>query len=172
METPSLAGTLKRFNVAQILRLLQSARVTGRLELERDAERIDLFVEAGRTLFARTTGASLRVGDVLVRRGEVRPEALEFVLALQQDHPGERIGRMLVQSGALADNQIRDALLAVQRHIVISSMLWRQGAFRFLPEETVEGEEVRLDLDVDELLAGMMSLAGEICERFTRREAA
>jgi hypothetical protein len=171
MESPSLAGTLKGFNVVQVLRLLQAARVTGRLELRREGERIDLFVEAGRTLFARSTGASLRVGDVLVRRGEVRPEAIEFVLAIQQDRPGERIGRMLVRSGALTEEQIREAVLAVQRHIVIGSMLWRDGWFRFLPDETIDGEEVRMDLDVDGLLASMMSLAGDICERSAPRAA-
>ena len=172
METPFFAGTLKGFNVVHLLRLVQTARVTGRLELERDGERIDLFVEAGRTLFARSTGASLRVGDVLVHRGEVRPEALEFVLALQEDRPGERIGRMLVESGALTEAQIREAVLAVQRHIVIGSMLWREGAFRFLPDETIDSEEVRLDLDVDALLATMMTLAGDISERFPRLKAA
>ncbi len=172
MKSPYLAGRLTLFNVPQLLRLLESARVTGRLELKRGTERIDLFVEAGRTLFARSTDSRLRVGDVLVRRGEVRAEAVEFVLALQQDVPGERIGRMLVKSGALTEEQIREAVLAVQRHIVIGSMMWRDGSFRFLAGETIEDEEVRLDLDVDELLAGMMNLAGDICERFTRPEAA
>ena len=172
MDTPFLTGNLSAFNIAQLLRLLESARVTGRLELERDGERIDLFVESGRTLFPRSNGPTLRVGDVLVRRGEVRPEALEFVLALQQDRPGERIGRMLVESGALTEDQIRDALLVVQRHIVIGSMLWRHGHFRFLPHEVIEDEEIRLTLDVDELLASMMVLAGDICERYGLRDAA
>jgi hypothetical protein len=172
MEPPFLAGALTHFTVPQLLRLIQSSRVTGRLELKRSDERIDLFVETGKTLFARSTGASLRVGDVLVGRGEVRPEAIEFVLAMQQDRPGERIGRMLVDSGALTEEQIREAVLAVQRHIVIGSMLWREGTFRFVPDETIEGEEVRLHLDVDGLLASIMILAGDICERFGRREAA
>lgn len=164
MDSHVIAGTLSYFTSAHLLRLLQAARATGRLELVRGEERTDLFVEEGRTLFARTTGTSLRVGDVLVRRGEVRPEAIEFVLAIQQDQPGDRIGRMLVDSGALTENQIHDALLAVQRQIVLGILIWREGTFRFFPDEKVAGEDVRLDLDLDGLLTSALSY-GDIARK-------
>ena len=167
-----LSGTLSHFSAAQLLRLLQGARATGRLELRCGTDRTDLFVEEGRTLFARASGATLRVGDVLVRRGQVRPEAIEFVLAIQEDHPGSRIGRMLVESGALTEEQIRAAVLAVQRHIVLGVLPWRDGTFRFWPDERVEGEDVRLDLDVDELLTGVLTDAGIVPGQSGEREAA
>jgi len=171
-ESEVLSGTLSHFNVAQLLRLLQAARSTGRLELRRGNDRTDLFVEDGRTLFARASGATLRVGDVLVRRGQVRPEAIEFVLAIQKDNPGARIGRMLVESGALTEAQIRAAVLAVQRYIVLGVLPWREGAFRFWPNESVVGEDIRLDLDVDLLLTGVLTDAGIVPEPFGDREAA
>lgn len=167
-----LTGALSHFNVAQLLRLLQAARATGRLELERGDERTNLFVEEGRTLFARATSTTLRMGDVLVRRGQVRPEALEFVLAVQQDNPGSRIGRMLVDSGALSESQIRAAVLAVQRYIVLGVLPWREGTFRFWPEEKITGEDVRLELDVDELLTGVLTDAEIVPGHFADRKAA
>ena len=167
-----LTGTLSYFNVAQLLRLLQAARATGRLEVRRGDDRTELFVEDGRTLFARATGATLRVGDVLVRRGQVRPEAIEFVLAIQQDNPGARIGLMLVESGALTESQIRAAVLAVQRYIVLGILPWREGTFRFWPEEKIVGEDIRLDLDVDELLTGVLTDAGIVPRHFGDRKAA
>jgi len=167
-----LNGSLAHFNAGHLLRLLQAARVTGCLKLERAKEKINLYVEDGRTLFAQSTGATLRVGDVLVRRGEVRPEAIEFVLAIQQDRPGLRIGHMLVQSGALTEEQIREAVLAVQRHIVLGLLLWKEGRFTFRPDERIEEEEIRLDLDVDMLLANALTFAIEMREISTRREAA
>jgi len=167
-----LAGALSHFSVAQLLRLLQAARATGRLELRRGEEHTDLFVEDGRTLFGRASGATLRVGDVLVRRGEVRPEAIEFVLAFQQDHPGARIGRMLVDSGALTEGQILAAVLAVQRYVVLGILPWREGTFRFWPDEKIANEDIRLDLDVDELLTGVLTDAGIVPEHFGDRKAA
>ena len=167
-----LSGSLSHFNAGHLLRLLQAARVTGCLKFERAREKINLYVEDGRTLFATSTGGTLRVGDVLVRRGEVRPEAIEFVLAIQQDRPGLRIGHMLVESGALTEDQIREAVLAVQRHIVLGLLLWQEGKFAFRPDERVEDEEIRLDLDVDKLLASALSYAVEMREITSRREAA
>lgn len=129
MAILALTGSLAHFSLAHVLRLLQATRATGHLELERDDEQTDLFVEEGCSLFARTTGAALRVGDILVRRGDLRPEAIEFVLAFQQAQPGQRLGRMLVDNGVLTETQIRDALLVVQRHIVVAALKWRNGSF-------------------------------------------
>src|SRR5437773_4594052 len=147
-----LTGSLSHFWLAHVLRLLQITRATGRLELERGDERTELFVEDGRSLFARTTGTALRIGDILVRRGEIRPEAIELALAFQQDQPGARLGRMLIDNGVLTEGQICDALLLIQRNIVLAALKWRSGSFRYGPDERISGEDVRLDLDVDELL--------------------
>jgi hypothetical protein len=168
MAVQALTGSLSHFNLAHVLRLLQTTRSTGHLELQRGDECTDLFVEDGRSLFARTTGVSLRVGDILVRRGELRPEAIELVLAFQQDQPGTRLGRMLVDNGVLTEAQIRDALLVVQRHIVVAALRWRTGSFRFGADERLTGEDVRLDLDVDELLCWPMSVADPRDDRRAR----
>ena len=165
-------GTLSTFHAAQLLRLLQASRSTGCLELVQNGERIELFVDDGRKLFARTNGGMPRVGDVLVRRGEVRPEAIEFVLAIQRDQPGARIGRMLVEGGTLTEAQISEALLVVQRHILLRVLLWRQGTFHFRPDERIEGEDVRLELDMDELLIDVLAVSAESAERPENREAA
>jgi len=152
MPTPVLAGSLTHFPLPHLLRLLQATRATGRLELERGEERTELFVEDGRSIFARTTGAAMRIGDILVRRGELRPEAIDFALAVQQDRPEARLGRMLVDNGVLTQDQINEAVLAVQRHILVGALRWRMGNFRFGPEERLSGEDIRLPLDVDELM--------------------
>lgn len=172
MEEQVLTGSLATFHAAQLLRLLQASRSTGCLELERGSERVELFVEDGRRLFARTNGSIPRVGDVLVRRGEVRPEAIEFVLAVQRDSPGERIGRMLVEGGTLSESQISEAVSVVQRHILLRVLLWRDGAFTFRSGETVDGEDVRLELDMDELLVDVLAVAAESADRPEEREAA
>lgn len=168
----ALAGSLSHFSLAHILRMLQAARATGHLELERGDERIDLFIEHGHSLFARTTGTTMRVGDILVRRGDLTPEVVEFVLAFQQDQPGVRLGRMLVDNGVLGEEQIRNALLVVQRHIVVAALRWRNGTFRFGPEERLIGEDVRLELDVDELLAWPVGAVDSQSEGTSRTKAA
>ena len=149
---PILQGSLAHFGLAPVLRLLQTTRATGRLELERGDERTELFIEDGRSFFARTTAATMRIGELLVRRGEIRPEVIQFMLAVQQDSPSSRLGRMLVDSEVVSAEQVRSAVLEVQRHIVLASLRWRTGTFRFGAGEKLGGEDIRLELDVDELL--------------------
>lgn len=157
----ALEGTLEHFLPVQILRLLQMTRATGRLHIIRGDENAELFLNDGRKIFARTSGVTVRVGDVLVNRGDIRPEALELTVAVQQDQPGERIGRMLVESGVVEPEKVRDAVLEVQRRIVCRILLWERGIFRFYPGEQAEREDITLDLDLDGLIVKAMRLADE-----------
>ena len=157
MEHPFLAGRLELFRVPQLLRLLQFGHLTGCLELERGSTRARLFVEEGRTLFVRADLSAPRLGDLLVAWGELRPEALEFALAIQNDDRRTRLGRMLVESGALTEAQLDQAVTAVQKHLLLETFTWNDGTFRFLHGERVLDEDVRLELNVDALLVAALA---------------
>lgn len=157
----ALCGSLGLFMPIQILRLLQTTRATGRLEIRHGDERADLFVLDGRSAFALTNVVHVRVGDVLVQGGEIRPEAIELAVAFQQDRPGSPIGRMLVESGAIGQDQLRAAVLEVQRSIMCRVLLWHQGYFFFHPDERAGDEDIMLDLDVDRLIIEALRVASE-----------
>jgi hypothetical protein len=172
MSAPTLAGTIGVFPPIYLLRLIQDTRVTGRMELIRGSERVDLFVEAGRSVFVRSSGARLRVGEILVRQGELPPEVIELALAVQSDQPGTRIGSMLVESGSVTDAQMSRAVLAVQLQILCDLLLWKEGVFRFIEGEHAPDEDLRLDLDVDRLVIGLLSVAERAFEDDEDRRAA
>ena len=88
MTGPALEGDLRHFFPTEVFQLLQLAQANGRLELERARETVDLFFERGRPVFARTSGASVRAGEVLVHRGLLAPEALNRALEEQGHRPG------------------------------------------------------------------------------------
>ena len=157
----ALEGDLAHFFPSEVLQLLQLAQATGRLELERGGERADLYLERGRPVFARTSGGSVKAGQILVHRGAVSSEALERALAEQRAHPGQRLGALLVATGSATPEQIQGAVHEALRRIVYGLLLWREGAFRFLPGEQVGGEDVKLDLDLDRLILEGMRQADE-----------
>ena len=160
MTSEALQGSLQFFFPAELLQLLNLAQVTGRLELLRDGERVDLFIERGQPVFARTTGLSVRTGEMLVHRGVVSRDVLELMLALQNDQPGRRIGEMLAGSGAASREQVDAALREVVKRIVYGALLWREGSFRFVPGERVQGE-TKLDIELDRLILDGLRLADE-----------
>lgn len=148
----ALSGSLDFFMPVQVLRLLQAAGCTGRLELFRRDERADLFVIDGRSGFALTNAVHVRVGDVLVSGGDIHPEAMDLIIALQKDQPRVPIGRMLIENGVVQPDRLREAVLEVQRRIVCSVLLWQEGEFRFHPGERASEEDILLDLDLDRLI--------------------
>lgn len=148
----TLSGTLDQFMPIQILRLLQSTGATGRLEFVREGEQADIFMIDGRSAIARTSGFHLRLGDVLVDGGLIRPETAEFAAAFQKDVPGKRLGQMLVESGALKPERLQWAVVEVQKRILCRILLWREGEFTFHLGDRAEDEDITLDLDLDRLV--------------------
>jgi len=171
MNGPALHGELAHFAPAEVLQLLRLAQATGTLELEHAAERVDLVIDHGRPVFARTTGVGVRAGQVLVHRGHLDPAALEVALARQRLEPGKRIGTLLVENGAADPVHVGEAVREVVKRIVYRVLLWREGVFRFVAGESASTEDVQLDLDLDRLILEGLRLADETRRTEPAREA-
>jgi len=158
---PALDGDLAHFFTSEVLQLLQLAQVNGRLEIERENERVDLYLERGRPVFARTSGLAVRAGEILLHRGLVSPEALARALDRQRNEPRQRIGALLVEAGEVTLEQVRDAVHEVLRRIVYGVLLWREGRFRFIPGEPGVGEDIQIDLDLERLILEGLRIADQ-----------
>ena len=165
--TPALEGDLAHFHASEVLQLLQLAEATGKLSLERAGEQAELFFEKGRPVFARTSGASVRTGDVLAHRGAVRAEALSRALEEQRHAPSERIGALLVRAGAATAEQVAQAVGEVVRRVIYGLTLWSQGRFTFHPGERLREGDIRLDLELDRLILEGLRQADQARERAT-----
>jgi hypothetical protein len=159
--TGALEGDLSHFFPSEVLQLLQLSQAQGKLELTRPGETAELFFERGRPVFARTSGETVRAGEVLVHRGQLSQETLERALALQRLRPGERLGALLVADGFATPEQVQQAVHETLRRIVYGLLLWRTGNFRFIPGEAVPHEDIQLDLDLDRLILEGLRLADQ-----------
>lgn len=161
MGPASLEGDLAHFFPSEVLQLLQLAQAQGRLEFARGTERVDLWFDRGRPVFARTSGAGVRAGELLAHRGAVSADAVARALDRQRREPGRRVGEILVASGDATREQVEDAVHEVLRRIVYGVLLWRDGRFRFVPGDSHDREEITLDLDLDRLILEGLRLADQ-----------
>jgi hypothetical protein len=162
MRPIALEGDLAHFFPSEVLQLLQLAQAAGRLEFTRDQERVDLWYERGRPVFARTSGLSVRAGELLQHKGIVSAQALGRALERQRDsEPHRRVGELLVDQGDASREQVAEAVHEVLRRIVYNVILWRDGRFRFLPGETAGNEDITLDLDLERLILEGLRLADQ-----------
>ncbi len=167
--TTTLEGDLAQFFPSEVLQLLQLSQATGRLEIERGEERVDLFMVRGKPVFARTSGVGVRAGEVLLHRGVITPQALATALEQQRREPRRRVGSLLVQAGAATAGQVSDAVHEVLRRIVYGVLLWREGRFRFVRGDGGVGEDIQIDVDLDRLILEGLRLADQ--ERAARQGA-
>ncbi len=172
MSNTKMAGRLETFSPLHLIRLLQDARVTGRLEFTRLHQRVSMYIEGGSSVFCTSSGSGLHLGELLVRHGAVRPEVIALALALQADEPGKRIGRILVESGSVTEDQVRDALATAQRQMLCEVLLWREGTFQFVEGDHASSQDVRIELDPDRLIAGLLTFAGAALAQLRDSEAA
>ena len=166
MMPVALEGDLAHFFPSEVLQLLQLAQAAGRLEFTRGSERVDLWYERGRPVFARTSGLAVRSGELLMHKGSVSAQALGRALERQKESPGRRLGQLLIEQGDVSSEQVKEAVHEVLRRIVYNVILWRDGRFRFHPGEAAEGEDITLDLDLDRLILEGLRIADQ--ERATR----
>ena len=162
MSQSALKGDLGRFQPAEVLQFLQLAQATGRLELRRLAtgaagrdgaeETVEVFFVEGRPVFARTSGQSVRTGEILVHRGHATHEAVIGALEAQRRGAGKRIGEVLMDHRAVAPGQVVQAVHECVRRILYGMLLWREGRFRFFAGEHAEDDDLPLDLDLDRLI--------------------
>ncbi len=161
MMPSALEGDLAHFFPSELLQLLQLAQAAGRLEFTRGSERVDLWYERGRPVFARTSGLAVRSGELLMHKGAISAPALARALERQKSAPDRRVGQLLIESGDASGEQITEAVQEVLRRIVYNVILWRDGRFRFVPGEVAEGEDITLDLDLDRLILEGLRLADQ-----------
>ena len=148
---PALEGDLRHFHLPEILQMLRLAQATGRLELDRPRERADLYLEDGRLTFARTNARAVRTGELLVHRGYASQAAIEAALRLQAAR-GRPLGVLLVESGEVTPQHLRQAVHEALRRIVYGTLLWEEGRFRFHPGERRQARDLEIDLDLERLI--------------------
>jgi hypothetical protein len=158
----ALEGDLRHFFPTEILQLLQLAQSTGRLQLARATEQVEVYFEGGRAVHARTSAASVRTGELLVHRGYVPESAVVQALAVQRTHaPDSRIGTLLVAAGVVSLAQVAQAVHESVRRILYGVLLWREGRFTFAPGERLVDHDLPLELDLDRLILEGLRLADQ-----------
>jgi len=132
-------GTLKEFNVPDILQLFSLQKKTGILTFTSADGFITLILEDGMIVgvdaFPKKLG--MRVGTVLVKQDLISEEMLQRALSIQK-RTNQRIGEILSGMGLIGEGQIREALKNQAVQIVLSLFKWKKGEYNFKVMENLD----------------------------------
>jgi hypothetical protein len=143
-------GTLDDFTLADIFRLLSLSKKTGRLHVERKAGSGTVYFRDGEVYFAESSLSREPLGQKLIRSGGITEGALRK--ALDQHHDsGERVGDILVSTGAVTLEQIETAVGQQIEDAVFDLLRWELGEYEWQTNVGVE-VEVEVQISVENLI--------------------
>jgi hypothetical protein len=158
---PWFAGALTAMPFAELFQLVSSTHRTGELSLDLQGtspRRLEIAFRDGQVVFATSDHRSERLGGVLLRLGVVSPRELARGADLVRE--GQPLGQVLVDAGALAPDQLYDALVEQVRAIVLGAFAENEGSFSFRENLGRSGNAVKLPERSRELLEAGLRRAG------------
>ena len=140
-----MQGNLTQNQLPDVIQSLGRERESGVLQLSRDNVSKRIYFGRGSMVFARSTVHSDRLGEMLLRKGELTRSNLALASNKMRARR-EKLGTTLVALGLMSELQIRTRLAEQVRGIIHSLFTWNEGVFRFQQESSVVETGVALDL--------------------------
>ncbi len=144
-------GSLATMSLTEILQWLGNAGKTGTLSIERNKVVKRILVREGRIIACASQEPSDMLGHFLVSRGKITEETLRKALALQETQR-THLGRILVESGALSEDELRVQLEDKAQETIFGLFDWDDAEFRFADDEAAAPNIFAVDMRVEDIL--------------------
>ncbi|MBI4681217.1 MAG: DnaJ domain-containing protein, partial [Nitrospirae bacterium] len=146
-----LNGSLKDFQLADILIGLQRSTKTGILEIKSGSTVREIFIENGDMIFATSNNEDDRLGELLVKEGKITLEEYNQS-SLLLTKTGERLGKILVELGCLTPKELFEAVRHQTEEIILSLFSLEEGRFEFQEKPIPQEEIITLRISVANII--------------------
>jgi hypothetical protein len=123
-----LMGSFAVLPLADLVDLLARRKATGTLSCERGTVRKTLFLRDGAAVGASSNDPREYLGQLLVNFGHLTDEQLTGAFRTQEETK-VRLGKVLVMSGLVPRETVRDVLAIKIRETLLDVFLWESGVF-------------------------------------------
>ncbi len=146
-----LQGSLAETTVAELIREVYSARNTGILHFERDGTAKRIYFQKGNVVFANSDVNDDRLGEFLIRTGEIDRATFDSVSELMRKS-GQRMGTTLTELEVLTPEKLSEVVRRQVQEIIYSVFEWDGGTYGFEILDRPVEEDIVVDLSTAELV--------------------
>lgn len=147
----TLQGRFARISVPDVMGFLQMIGISGALEIEAIEGVVQIFWVDGELVSSRALRGGARIGDLMVRRGRMRPDDVEIAWR-EAKKLGILLGEAIVRLG-FASRESVDAILVEQAFDNIYRLFsWTPTAFRFIEGAAAPAQGALFRADVANVL--------------------
>ena len=148
----AIKGSLKEASLPDVIKLLALGRKTGCLAVTDRQNFGSIFFDDGRIVYASIVNRRDRLGDMLVKSGKLTEEQLREAVELQRTHRDQKLGEILVTSGLISRGELEQHMRLQIEEAVYALFTWTQGTFNFEPGVKPDDEDVQLRINPESLL--------------------
>jgi len=123
-------GTFADVVLPALLVQAMNANFTGMFRAERESIIKVIYFKEGDIAFASSNQPSDRLGEVLIKRGQLTREQLD--MAMSKLEANVSLGRMLVELGYLSPKELLAGAKSQVEEILYSLNTWREGTYEFV----------------------------------------
>ncbi len=147
-----LQGNLREFSLPNIFQLVKMSAKSGALTIRRGDDWGKIFFRHGQIYYAYSVPQHLPLGERLLKSGAITADQLKAALAAQEKAGGERIGTILLQSGAIDRSTLEHAVREQIQDAAFDFFSWMDGLFEFSADEQVTDEDILVQMDVENVI--------------------
>ena len=148
----AIKGSLKEASLPDVLQLLSMGKKTGCLSVTHRNSFGYIYFDKGRISYASVVNRRDRLGDMLVKSGAITRRVLEEAVAAQDRRRETRLGELLVETGAITLTQLHAAIDVQIREAVYFLFTWNQGTFNFDADVLPDSSEHVVSINPESLL--------------------
>lgn len=127
----ALKGNLRDFSIVQLLNLINLARKTGTLKIDRSAERANLSFHGGKLVYATLDGGKSELILALRQTGMITEEQARTIGTRASGRSDKELGLLLINAGYASQEEIIESMRERVLHNTYPLFTWHDGSFRF-----------------------------------------
>jgi tetratricopeptide (TPR) repeat protein len=148
----AIKGNLREAGLPDVLQLLAMGQKTGCLSLSDRSNFGYIFFDRGRITYASIVNRRDRLGDLLVKNALIEPEELSGAIDEQSRNPSLKLGEILIRRGAITREQLESYIRIQIEEAVYYLFTWTQGSFFFEADQRPEEGAFQVSINPENLL--------------------
>jgi hypothetical protein len=149
-ESLLLQGELESNTLPNILRTFYLDKESGVVALSSDGVTKRMFLQKGDIVFAASTDPDDRLGEYLLRRGNITVE--QYLESVKRITPEKKQGAVLCELGYISDEELPDLVKGQVVHIVLSMFRWMRGTYSIDIMDALGGDAVFFNLHTADII--------------------
>ncbi|MFQ6044871.1 MAG: tetratricopeptide repeat protein [Gemmatimonadales bacterium] len=148
----AIKGSLQEASLPDVLQLLALGQKTGCLTISDRSNLGYIYFDQGRICYSAIVNRRDRLGDLLVKNGEITQQQLDAAIEVQAHHRDKRLGELLVESGAISRESLERYMRVQIEEAIYFLFTWASGTFTFESDARPEAQDFLVSISPGSLL--------------------